>query len=115
MERELTCIVCPMGCTIKVELSGEGQVLKITGNHCKQGANYAASECTNPRRTLTTTLRCEDGGMVSVKTDATIPKEKMLEAMQRINGLRVKLPVRIGDVLIEDLFGSNVVATRNRG
>lgn len=115
MERELTCIVCPMGCTIKVEMSKNRQVLNVTGNHCKRGANYAASECTNPQRTITTTLRCEDGGMVSVKTDTTIPKDKMLDAMRMIQGVRVKLPVKIGDVLVQNVFGSHVVATQNRG
>ena len=114
MEREMTCIVCPMGCTLKVELSENGEVLKVSGNSCKRGAKYAEAECTNPQRTITTTLRCEDGSMVAVKTDTTIPKDKMFEAMTMINGTVVKLPVMIGDVLIKDVFGSNVVATQNR-
>lgn len=113
MERELTCIVCPMGCTIKVEMSKDRQVLNVTGNRCKRGEKYAASECTDPQRTITTTLRCENGSLVSVKTDRTIPKDKMLEAMQRMSGVRIKLPVKIGDILIRDVFGSNVVATQN--
>jgi CxxC motif-containing protein len=39
----------------------------------------------------------------------------MLEAMDEITGVRVKAPVKIGDVLIENLLGtgSDVVATRN--
>lgn len=114
MKRELTCIVCPMGCALKVELDSEGNVLEVKGNTCKRGAKYAETECTNPQRTITTTLRCEDGRMVSVKTDRTIPREKMLEAMQLINGNIVKLPVKIGDILVNDVFGSNVVATQNR-
>ena len=114
MEKELTCIVCPMGCTIKVELSEEGEVLNITGNTCPRGAMYAKAEFTNPQRTVTTTARCEDGSVVSVKTDMTIPKDKMFEAMKIINQTVVKLPVAVGDVLIEDVFGSRVVATQNK-
>lgn len=114
MQKELTCIVCPMGCTITVDLDENGKVLNITGNTCPRGAKYAEAEFTNPQRTITTTLRCEDGSMVSVKTDTTIPKDKMFEAMDRINGTVVKLPVKVGDVLMEDVFGSNVVATQNR-
>ena len=114
MQKELTCIVCPMGCTITVDLDENGKVLKITGNTCQRGAKYAEAEFTNPQRTITTTLRCEDGSMVSVKTDTTIPKDKMFEAMQMINDTVVKLPVKVGDVLIEGVFGSNVVATQNR-
>lgn len=114
MQKELTCIICPKGCTITVELDAEGNVQSIHGNSCPRGAKYAENECTNPQRTVTTTLRCEDGGMVSVKTDTTVPKDKMFEVMKKINGTVVKLPVKIGDVLIEDVFGSNIVATQNR-
>ena len=114
MQKELTCIVCPMGCTITVDLDENDKVLNITGNTCPRGAQYAEAEFTNPQRTITTTLRCEDGSMVSVKTDTTIPKDKMFEAMDMINGTVVKLPVKVGDVLIEGVFGSNVVATQNR-
>lgn len=114
MEKILTCIICPRGCTLKAELSADNQVLQVRGNHCKRGEKYARTECTDPRRTLTTTLRCEDGGMISVKTDREIPKDKLFEAMRMINGVRVKLPVRIGDVIVEDVFGSRVIATGNR-
>lgn len=111
---ELTCIVCPKGCALEIRLAKDGQILSIKGNACKRGAKYAEAECTNPQRAITTTLRCEDGRMVAVKTDIAIPKEKMFEAMERMNGTIVKLPVRVGDVLLEDVFGSNVVATQNR-
>lgn len=115
MEREMTCIVCPLGCTLKVEMAEDGSIINITGNTCPRGAKYAEMEVKDPQRTVTTTLRCEDGSMVAVKTDRTIPKDKMFEAMNRINGTVVKLPVKIGDVLVEDVFGSNVVAAQNRG
>jgi CxxC motif-containing protein len=52
--------------------------------------------------------------MIAVKTDKAIPKDKMFDAMKIINQTVVKLPVSIGDVLIKDVFGSNVVATQNR-
>lgn len=112
MTREMTCIVCPLGCTLTVEQTEDGKIL-VTGNTCPRGAKYAENECTNPQRTITTTLRCDDGSMVAVKTDRTIPKDKMMEAMEMINGTVVKVPVAIGDVLIENVFGSNVVATQN--
>lgn len=114
MEKEMVCIGCPMGCNLKITLSEDGKIQSVTGNTCKRGETYAENECTNPQRTLTTSLRCEDGDMISVKTDRTIPKDKVLEAMKLINGTLVKLPVRVGDVLVEDVFGSNVVSTQNR-
>ena len=113
MERTLTCIVCPLGCQIKVELEGKN-VLSVTGNTCPRGKEYAETECVAPMRTVTTTMRCLDGGLVSVKTDRPIPKEKMAECMAIINGATAKTPLAIGDVLLENVFGSNIIATQNK-
>lgn len=113
MERKLTCIVCPLGCELTVQLEGKN-VLDVTGNTCPRGKIYAENECTNPQRTVTSTVRCINGGLVSVKTSTPIPKEKMAECMERINTARAKLPIAVGDVIIEDVFGSKVVATQNR-
>lgn len=113
MTKELTCIVCPMGCPLKVELHNK-EVLRVEGNTCKRGARYAETECTNPQRTITSTIRCNDGSVIAVKTDRTIPKENMFDAMKMIARARVEIPVKIGDVLITDVYGSNVVATQNR-
>lgn len=113
MERTLTCIVCPLGCQIKVALEGKN-VLSVTGNTCPRGKEYAETECISPMRTVTTTMRCRDGGLVSVKTDRPIPKEKMAECMAIINGATAHTPLCIGDVLLENIFGSNIVATQNR-
>lgn len=113
MQRKLTCIVCPLGCELTVELA-EGRVLSVSGNTCPRGKAYAETECTAPMRTLTSTALCTDGEPVAVKTDRPIPKERLFECMERINRLRVPLPVSIGDVLLADVFGANVVATQNR-
>lgn len=113
MERKLTCIVCPLGCQLTATLNGR-EVVKVEGNTCPRGAEYAKNECTNPQRTVTSTVRTEDGGLVSVKTDRPIPKEKMTECMQLINKAVAKLPVSIGDVIVSDVFGSNIVATQNK-
>lgn len=114
MKKELTCIVCPMGCTLLAELDGKS-VVSVCGNTCPRGKIYAESECTNPQRTVTSTMRCADGSLVSVKTDTTIPKEKIADCMKIINKTVADLPVSVGDVLIEDVFGARVVATQNKG
>ena len=111
MIREMTCIVCPLGCSLKVELEN-GKVLSVSGNTCPRGEKYANEECVHPMRTITTTVRCENGEILSVKTDRTIPKEKMFEAMEVINKLTPKTPIKAGDVILEDLFGARVVATK---
>ena len=112
-KRELTCIVCPRGCQLVVELEGKN-VLSVSGNICKRGAVYAENECVNPMRTVTTTAKTNDGGVVAVKTETTIPKEKMFECMEMINAVTLTLPVKVGDVVLEDVFGSRVVVTQNK-
>ena len=112
--RELTCIICPKGCALKAELDENGKVLKVTGNTCKRGAEYAETECTNPMRTVTSTMRCSDGTVIPVKTVTPIPKADVFECMNLINTGIVTLPVCIGDIVIADAFGSNIVVTENR-
>lgn len=112
-ERNMTCIICPMGCSITVKMEGE-KITEITGNTCKRGAAYAESEVCHPERTLTTTMLCEDGQMLSVKTDRPIPKAELMACMDQVNAHTAALPVSIGDILIRDVFGSNIVATENK-
>lgn len=115
-KRELTCIICPRGCQLLVEFGGDfDDNISVSGNLCPRGRTYAVNECTNPQRTVTSTVRTSDGGVVAVKTDTTIPKSKMMECMDLINSVTVKLPVRVGDVVIDDVFGAKVVITQNKG
>ncbi len=113
MRKTLTCIACPLGCTLLIELDGKN-VLSVEGNTCKRGKEYAITECTSPVRTVTTTMKCENGALVSVKTSTPIPKDKVFEAMSIINKAVATLPIQVGDVLINDLFGSDVVATQDK-
>lgn len=113
MERKLTCIVCPLGCNLVIHLEGN-VITDITGNNCNRGKMYAETECTNPQRTITSTISCTDGSVVSVKTDRPIPKDKIFECMEIINQTVAELPITIGDILIDNVFGSKVVATQNR-
>lgn len=111
-KRELTCIICPRGCQLTVDI---GEKISVSGNICPRGEVYAINECTNPQRTVTSTVRTSDGGVVAVKTDRTIPKEKMMECMEIINSIVASLPIHVGDILAEDVFGANIIATQNRG
>ena len=114
-ERHLTCIVCPRGCQMKVALNDDGGVESVSGNFCKRGVAYANDECTNPRRTVTSTVRCKSGRVVSVKTDRTVPKGMMFDVMAEINRVVADDGLKIGDIIIEDVCstGANVVATSN--
>lgn len=112
MKRNLTCIVCPMGCSLEAEIEN-GKVIKVCGNTCPRGEKYAVSECTNPMRTVTSTVRCSDGQIVSVKTDRPIPKDKVFECMKIINNAKPHLPIKVGCAIIKDIFGCNIIATQN--
>ena len=113
--RELTCIGCPLGCALTVTLEND-EVVSVTGNTCKRGDDYARKEVTHPTRIVTSTVLVEGGEipMVSVKTQNDIPKEKIMDIMKEINALRVKAPVHIGDVLLENIRGTgvNLIATK---
>ena len=117
MIRELTCIICPKGCQLKVELDDNDskKVLSVEGYTCKRGLAYAETECTAPMRTLTTTAPVRGGGVVPVKTDKPVPKELLFECMALINAARVSPDAKLGDVVVENILGTgaNVVATRN--
>ena len=116
MVRNLTCIVCPRGCQMEVVLSDDGAVISVKGNFCKRGLTYANDECTNPKRTVTSTVRCKSGGVVAVKTDRPIPKDMMFYVMAEINLAVAEDHVKIGDVIIENVAScdANVVATANK-
>ena len=115
MTRELTCIICPRGCAMKIQLDESGKFISVSGNLCPRGKKYAENECTNPMRTLTTTAKCSDGSVVAVRSEGAIPKDKLFEAMECVNSIKVALPVSVGDVLIEDFFGTKLIATANKG
>ena len=114
MTRNLTCIVCPKGCSLTVELDGKN-IISVTGHTCKRGQEYAYTECTNPKRTVTSTARTANGGVIPVKTDRAIPKELMFDCMREIDNAVVALPAHIGDVVIENLLGTgaNIIVTAN--
>lgn len=113
--KRLTCINCPLGCALTVEME-EGNVLYIKGNSCKRGAVYAQKEVTNPVRTVTTTVTVKDGALpvVSVKTREPIPKEKIFACIQALKRVRPAAPIHIGDVILADAAGTgvDVVATK---
>ena len=117
MTRNITCVTCPMGCAITVELSDSGEVLSVKGNTCKRGEVYAENECTHPQRSLATTVKVDGGihNVVPCKSAGALPKEKIFDCMEEINKACAKAPVALGDVLVENVCGTgiNIVATNH--
>lgn len=115
MKRNLTCIICPRGCSLTAEITGD--TITVTGHTCPKGEKYAIDECTNPVRTVTSTVRVGNrtDTMVSVKTAAPVPKGNMGDVMTMLRKVTVQAPVAIGDVILTDVFGTEVVATKAIG
>lgn len=115
-KREFVCIVCPMGCNLTVEKDDNGEY-QVSGNTCKRGEVYGKQEMIDPRRHIASTIRVRGGflNLVPVKTDKEIPKGQIFEVMREVNNTEIDAPVKLGDVLIENVAGtgSNIVATRD--
>ena len=114
MVKEFTCIVCPTGCSLRVETEGN-KVLNVTGNLCEKGAEYSESEIVNPVRTLTTTMKAQDNKRVSVKSDRPLPKASLIKMKKILDGIYLPSPIKIGDILIKNIAetGINIIATKN--
>jgi len=114
-KKEITCIICPIGCKIIVETDGKFFKL-ISGNKCKKGIEYARNEALNPRRMLTSSVLVIDGEwpLVSVKSSKSVPKQKIFEVLKEIKKKKVKAPVKIGEKIIENVAntGIDIIATK---
>lgn len=112
--KELICIGCPLGCSLTAVI--KDREITVSGHTCKRGEDYARKEILNPSRTVTSTIRVTGGeiAMVSVKTAQEIPKGSIMDVMKEICKTKVKAPIRLGDVLIENCAGTgvSVVATK---
>ena len=109
--KEFICIECPKGCHLKVD-----ENLNVTGNTCLRGKTYAINEMTCPKRIVTSTVVI-DSQLVSrlpVMTENEIPKEKMFDVIKALNTVKVKVPVKCRDIIIENVCdtGVNIIATR---
>ena len=114
MER-LKCVRCPLGCILKVRVTEKG--IEVEGNRCPRGEEFALQEMENPMRILTTSVKVSGGvlPLVSVRTSGAVPRDRIKDLMDHIRSLEVKAPIKIGDVLEENILGLGVdlVATRS--
>jgi CxxC motif-containing protein len=115
-KQTITCVACPKGCEVTVEHDGD-EIINIMGNACPQGADYAKEEIVAPTRILPTTVRVKNGALplCPVKTTKQIPLEMIHDAMEIIGEKEVEAPVKLGQVIVENILdsGADVVATRN--
>lgn len=116
--KDIVCIVCPLGCKLKVIKNAASQTgYDVEGNTCFRGLDYGIKEMTNPTRVLTTTVIISDASVkrLPVRTSGTIPKHLLKQAMELINKVEVKAPIKAGQAVINNILdtGVDLIASRS--
>lgn len=114
--RIIRCIVCPTGCEIKVKKDPSDKVT-FEGYTCDRGLEYAQQEFYEPKRILTSTMQVKHGflPLIPVRTDKAILKDQLKNVMKEIAKVEVEAPIKMGDILIENVLGlgANIIASRD--
>ncbi|MEF2858429.1 MAG: DUF1667 domain-containing protein [Collinsella sp.] len=112
---QFNCTTCPSECflTVEVERDANGAVVEVrsvTGNNCPRGDKFAHQELTCPTRVLTTTVAVSGGDetLLPVRTAEAIPLALHAQAMDLFRGLVVEAPIRMGDIVLENLLDTNI-------
>lgn len=105
---EMTCIVCPNGCSLTVEKKGEE--ISVNGNRCPRGKTFAITELTKPMRTICSTVKTSypEVPVLSVRTSNEIPKDQIFAVIKEINKVVVSKKIKLGDVVIKNVLGLGV-------
>ncbi len=115
MTKEITCILCPLSCTMKVK--EENNKIIISENACKMGELYAIQEIKNPIRILTTTVFVDDGEQIllPVRSEKGIHKGLILNCIKKLSKIRVKAPIKQKDIIYKNILetGVNIIASRD--
>jgi len=115
-KKHFTCVICPLGCEIDVELQG-GNVVSMEGNKCQKGKEFVLQELEEPMRILTTTVPIKGAkwAMLPVRTDKAIPKRLLFKVIEQLADIELQAPVKMYDVILKNTAGTgaNIVATRN--
>jgi len=110
-ERSMICIICPIGCKMKVSVNENSEMgIYVEGNRCPRGKNYAMKELKNPTRILTSTVVLKNGLMsrLPVKSTEPISKGLLAKAMEIINKVEIVAPVSVGDIIIKNILNTGV-------
>lgn len=108
-QSDLVCTVCPNGCSLSVSAGKRGKP-EIQGALCKRGVRFGLSELTDPRRTLTTTIRVLGGKqpLVPVRSVDPVPKAELAALVKALRNIALTAPVDPGQIIPFD--GAALVA-----
>jgi CxxC motif-containing protein len=117
-KKHFTCVICPLGCEIDVELQN-GNVVSMEGSKCEKGKEFVLQELEEAMRILTTTVPIKGAkwAMLPVRTDKPIPKRLLSKVIEQLATIELHAPVKMYHVIVKDVAGTdaNIVATRNMG
>ena len=114
--REITCIICPIGCRARVTIEN-GEIIEINNIECPRGEEYIRKEIEAPVRDFFTTVRIRGARIPVLPVRATqpIPKGKLIECTLELAKMALDAPIKAGDVIIKNILnlGIDIIATRN--
>lgn len=114
--RDLYCIICPNGCKLKIMME-DNSIVDINGQKCNRGKDYALQEIKNPKRIVTSTVKLVDSKkiLLPVRSNTSISKDLLSEAIKEIDGVNVSPPIKCGDIIIENILntGVNIIAEKS--
>jgi len=116
-EKEIICVICPNSCRLKVSQDPNTKEITVEGHLCPRGKKYGISEYSNPVRMLITTMRVEKGKLpiIPIRSTEPIPKSLLLDAVKVVNDTHCSAPIKMGDVLIDNILNTkiSVIASRD--
>ncbi len=114
MNSIVICTLCPNGCEIDINYTCKEDAV-ITGNRCERGTGYAVAECFDPQRTFTGNVDITGSSRkrMPVRSNQSIPKEKMLKCAELLKNIKLEAPVEAGFKVIENALdtGADIVTT----
>ena len=112
---KVICVTCPKGCTL--EVTRDGETITHVEKGCKRGHKYAQQELTDPRRMVATSVKIEGGlhPLLPVYTAAPFPKPMIADLLAVLREVKIKTPVRMDDVILQDALNTGIDILASRG
>jgi CxxC motif-containing protein len=110
-KKKIRCIVCPEGCPMLAEYEADSKkIISLEGHNCKRGIKFAEAEIINPLRLLTTTVSIDSAisQRLPVRSNLPAPKDKIIPMVKAVKQVRVKAPIKMGETIMKDIFGTGV-------
>ena len=113
--KQITCITCPIGCRITINIV-DGEYV-FFGNKCPKGIHFVKTELNAPVRSLTTTVRTvfPEMPVLPVRTRGEVPKDKIKEIIRDLSKVVITKKIGIGETVAANISGTgcDIIATSN--